>query len=675
MKRWIINRADEKKVSEIINNTDLSPLCAEIMASRGYEDVDELDCFFNGGELADPFEIKDMDKAVEAVNHAVEEFELICVYGDYDCDGVTATVVLYNYLEAMGANVMYYIPEREDGYGLNREAILGFAQQGVKLIVTVDNGISAIDEAELIYELGMKLVVTDHHQPSDKLPRAEAVVDPHRNDCTSEYKNTAGVGVAFKLCAALDNGDYGMVLEQYADLVAIGTVADIVRLDGENRTIVSAGLELIKNTENAGLNALIDKCSVDRENINSTTIGFTIAPRINASGRFGSPIYAVKALLEEGEDSEVLVDTMIDLNNRRKKTENEILENIKEYIASHPEELNNRVLIFCGKGWHHGVIGIVSARILEMYGKPNIILSVDENGEARGSARSIQGFHIHKCFTYCSDLLVKFGGHECAGGLSLAEKDIPQFCERVQKYALLNNTSMPVLSVTADKVLRARDLTVASIESLDILEPFGEGNPRPVFAVLGAKLEKIIPLSQGKHSKLEFTYDNVRFAALMFSVSPDSIFAKVGEYCDLLVNIEINHYNNSKSVSVRIIDYRLSGTKQEPYFSAKSCYESFKLKEQLPQNFINKIVPEREELVGLYKLISSMKTTTFDNLYMRAQNVMNYCKIRLCIDIFSELGLVSCDFVNSTVSVCHVSERKDLAESELLKRLTAMKNN
>ena len=675
MKRWIINRPDDKSVSEILKKTDLPEICADIMASRGITELDDLDAFFNGGELSDPFEIKDMREAVDAITQAVEDFRLICVYGDYDCDGVTATVVLYNYLDCMGANVMYYIPEREAGYGLNKDAITKLHEQGVELIVTVDNGISAVDEAEYIYELGMKLVVTDHHQPPEVLPRAEAVVDPHRHDCPSVYKNISGVGVALKLCAALDDGNYEMVLEQYADLAAIGTVADIVRLDGENRVIVSSGLELMKNTENFGLNYLLDKCSINRESINSTSIAFGIAPRINAAGRFGSPIYAVKALLEEDEDSEINVERMIELNNLRKNTEAEILENIMTYISENPQELNQRVLILCGKGWHHGVIGIVSSKLMELYGKPNIILSLDENGEARGSARSIKGFHIHKCLTYCADLLIRYGGHECAGGLSLREENLPEFCRRVQQYAAQNNPTMPVLTVTADKILKGTDLTVKAVEALDMLEPFGEGNPKPVFAILGAQLTRISALSQGKHSKLEFVYDGTKFAALLFGVKPEDILIRCGEKADMLVNLDINNYNNSKSVSVRIIDYRLTGTKQEPYFAAKACYESFKLGEELPQSFINKIVPDRNELVNLYKFISQFKRISLDNLFMRVGNSLNYCKMRLCIDIFTELMLLDFDCIKSEVSVCDVSVRKDITKSELYIKLQNLINN
>lgn len=674
MKRWILNKYDPNVVSEILKKTDLSSICAEVMASRGVNTLEELADFFNGCEISDPFEITDMQKAVDTIQQAVDENMLICVYGDYDCDGVTATVVLYNYLDSMGANVMYYIPEREAGYGLNMDAVDFLAQRGVQLIVTVDNGISAKDEAEYIYKLGMKLVVTDHHQPPEELPRAEAVVDPHRKDCTSTYKNLAGVGVALKLCAGLDGGEYESVLEQYADLVAIGTVADIVPLDGENRTMVSVGLEYIKNTENMGLNYLIDKCKINRDTLNSTSIAFMIAPRINASGRFGSPITAVKGLLEENEDSEVLIDKMIELNTMRKNAEKDILDEINGYISQHPEILNNRVLVISGKGWHHGVIGIVSARIMEIYGKPNFILSYDESGIARGSARSFKGFHIHKCLTFCEDLLDKFGGHECAGGLSLKKENIEEFNRRVQAYASKENPVMPVATITADKILRGKDLTINSIESLDLLEPFGEGNPRPVFAILGARLVRIISLSQGKHTRLELEYDGAKFSALMFSVCPTDVVAKTGELVDMLVNVEVGSYNNKKQLVVKVIDYRLSKTLQEPYFSAKSCYEALKLGETQPENFIKKIVPSREDLVEIYKIISGYQKISYDNLFMRVQNKFNYAKLRLCIDIFDDVGLVEKNDASQEVCICKVTERKDVTKSAVFHQLQQMIN-
>ncbi len=675
MKRWKISTPDSEAVEVICKRTELSQLCAEIMTSRGVTQIDDLAEFFNSSELSDPFELKDMDKAVEAINNTLEGFGLICVYGDYDCDGVTATVVLYNYLECIGANVMYYIPEREEGYGLNRKAIDEIASMGAELIVTVDNGVSAINEAEYIYEKGMKLVITDHHQLPEVLPRAEAIVDPHRKDCSSRFKDTAGVGVALKLCAALDDGNYDTVMEQYADIAAIGTVADIVPLKGENRIIVSRGIDYIKNTENYGINYLMEQCSLKPEKTDSTAIAFMLAPRINAAGRFGSPIFAVKALLEEGEDAEAEVEKLVSLNNQRKEAENRILEEILSYLQRNPSELLRRVLVIAGKGWHHGVIGIVSARLLEMFGKPNIIISYDDSGQARGSARSVKGFHIHKCLTYCGDLLDKFGGHECAGGMSLPAGNIGAFKKAVLEYAKEACPVMPEITLYADKVLRGRDLTIDAVRSMSVMEPFGEGNPKPVFAVIGARINRIFSLSGGKHTKLEFEYDGTNFPALLFFTEAEKFPYKTGELVDCLVTMDINEYNGRESVSVKISDIRLHGVKQEPFFAAKSCYERFMTGESLPDNFIKKIIPQREELVWLYKIIAGYKNIRTDILFMRTGDKINYCKLRLCVDILCEAGLVEYDPVKDEASILKVNERKDLSDSKLFVRLRNISDN
>ncbi|MBQ9375595.1 MAG: single-stranded-DNA-specific exonuclease RecJ, partial [Ruminococcus sp.] len=425
MKKWKVNKPDQKFVADFMRKCDLSKLVLEIMVSRGYTDFNRIAGFFSEKNLDDPFIIKDMQAAVDTINEAVDAYDLICVYGDYDCDGVTATTILYDYLLNMGANVTYYIPERADGFGMSISAVEKLHDMNVQLIVTVDNGIAAVAEADRIAELGMKLVITDHHQPPEKLPKAKAIVNPHRQDCPSGFKELCGAGVALKLCAALDDGNYDMILEQYADICALGTIADIVSLKGENRTIVQNGLMYLKNTENLGLSYLMEKANVNRDKLDSVSVAFQIAPRINAAGRFGSPLTAVKALLtEDDNEAEQLAETLVTLNSQRKDTENKIMSEIFEYIDNNPQILNQRVLVLTGKGWNTGVIGIVSSRIMDYYGKPNVIISIDENGVGRGSARSIPGFSIFKCFTYAGDFLEQYGGHECAGGLTVIESNI-----------------------------------------------------------------------------------------------------------------------------------------------------------------------------------------------------------------------------------------------------------
>lgn len=673
MKKWKISKCDEAKAAEFAKKCDINRLALEVLTSRGFTDFQQVIDYFDVPDLSDPFLIKDMDKAAAAINEKIDNYELICIYGDYDCDGITATSILYNYLESMGANVMYYIPERSAGYGLNEQAVKELAEKGVSLIVTVDNGISAVEEAKLIKELGMELVVTDHHQPPEVLPDALAVVDPHRADCSSPYKDISGVGVAFKLCAALDDGSYDAVLEQYGDICAIGTVADVVPLDGENRTIVKHGLEYLKNTENSGLSKLFELSSLDREAINAVDVSFRIAPVINASGRFGSPLTAVKALLSEDEgDAESYVSQLIELNSMRKQTENEIISEIIEHINKYPQTLNHAVLVLWGKNWHPGVIGIVSSKILDYYGKPNFIISIDDDGNARGSARSIHGFDVFECLCHCSELFEKFGGHECAGGFSLKEDNIGALCSRIYEYAD-SMEKLPVQEMCADKLLLPQDLTIENVKGLRALEPFGAGNPVPTFAMLGARVLVVAPLSQGKHTKIDFDYGGYKGQALFFSLAPENACFKVGDRIDMLVRLDINTFRGAESVSIKVIDHRLSGVKQERYFAAKQCYEKLMRGETLPPAYVKKMIPTREELIKVYKYINSVKSTSVDHMFMKiGDDSMNYCKMRICMDIFKDKELIDYKPATMKLSACEVKSRVDLEQSPTLVKLKEM---
>ena len=673
MKKWKISKCDEAKAAEFAKKCDINRLALEVLTSRGFTDFQQVIDFFDVPDLSDPFLIKDMDKAAAAINEKIDNYELICIYGDYDCDGITATSILYNYLESMGANVMYYIPERSAGYGLNEQAVKELAEKGVSLIVTVDNGISAVEEAKLIKELGMELVVTDHHQPPEVLPDAVAVVDPHRADCSSPYKDISGVGVAFKLCAALDDGSYDAVLEQYGDICAIGTVADVVPLDGENRTIVKHGLEYLKNTENSGLSKLFELSSLDREAINAVDVSFRIAPVINASGRFGSPLTAVKALLSEDEgDAESYVSQLIELNSMRKQTENEIISEIIEHINKYPQTLNHAVLVLWGKNWHPGVIGIVSSKILDYYGKPNFIISIDDEGNARGSARSIHGFDVFECLCHCSELFEKFGGHECAGGFSLKEDNIGALCSRIYEYAD-SMEKLPVQEMCADKLLLPQDLTIENVKGLRALEPFGAGNPVPTFAMLGARVLVVAPLSQGKHTKIDFDYGGYKGQALFFSLAPENACFKVGDRIDMLVRLDINTFRGAESVSIKVIDHRLSGVKQERYFAAKQCYEKLMRGETLPPAYVKKMIPTRDELIKVYKYINSVKSTSVDHMFMKiGDDSMNYCKMRICMDIFKDKELIDYKPATMKLSACEVKSRVDLEQSPTLVKLKEM---
>ena len=402
MKKWTVGVPDKKTVSALMLGCGVSSLAASALAAKGYSSPESVAERMNTDELSDPFLIKDMQEAADTINSAIENGEKICIYGDYDCDGIMSTVILYSYLMEAGADVTYYIPERSEGYGLNMKAIDKISDGGVTLIVTVDNGISAIPEAEYIYAMGMKLVVTDHHQQGEQLPKAEAVVDPHRHDCFSTFKYMCGAGIALKLVAALDGGDYTMALEQFGDLAAIATVADIVSLTGENRFLVSYGMELINNTDRPALMALKEVCGLSDRSVNTQSIGFGIGPRINAAGRFGSPRAAAELFLCEDYDEAMEAARELDrLNNMRKDTENTIVSEIFSMIDESPDLVRGRVIFLCGKNWHHGVIGIVASRIMEHFGKPCFIASETE-GEIRGSARAFGEFSVFGALSACS---------------------------------------------------------------------------------------------------------------------------------------------------------------------------------------------------------------------------------------------------------------------------------
>ncbi len=670
MKKWIVREKNTDAVEKILSSTDLSRLTAEIMSARGYNSLDDIKAFFNGTELSDPYLLPDMDKAVATINQAIENGETVCIYGDYDCDGVTSTAILYDYFMNMGVETLCYIPERSEGYGLNMRAVDEIRQNGATLIVTVDNGITAVREADYIYELGMKLVVTDHHQPAETLPRAEALVDPYLENCKSEFKDFAGVGVALKLLCALEEGGADFIIEQYADICAIGTIADIVPLTSENRTIVNMGLNQLKYTEREGLVSLIEQSGVNRDNINSSSVAYFLAPRINAAGRFGSALTALDMLVTEGDEAVANATELSRLNDQRKQCEVEIVAEIGTYIAENPDIVHDRVIIISGKGWHHGVIGIVAARLLERYERPVLILSVDDDGFAVGSARSIQGFNIFKCFDSCKEILVKYGGHECAGGLTVKESDIPKLKEMILSYARENYQVMPRFTLTADKLLRGADITEQNINDIRRIEPYGAGNPEPLFALSGAVVLKVVPLKKGEHTKLEVSYDGVQLSCLMFRRKTASVGVNAGEKVDLIGTLSINEYNGRKSFTLTVTDYRLHGIRQDSYFAAYDAYESFRRGEDLPLEILKKGRPSREELVLIYKYAFGLKASfTVTNLSPRLG--INCFKLSVAVDAFCETGLFR-NAENGYIELTSPKTRVDIESSKTLQRLDSL---
>ena len=666
MKKWTVGVPDKKTVSALMLGCGVSSLAASALAAKGYSSPESVAERMNTDELSDPFLIKDMQEAADTINSAIENGEKICIYGDYDCDGIMSTVILYSYLMEAGADVTYYIPERSEGYGLNMKAIDKISDGGVTLIVTVDNGISAIPEAEYIYAMGMKLVVTDHHQQGEQLPKAEAVVDPHRHDCFSTFKYMCGAGIALKLVAALDGGDYTMALEQFGDLAAIATVADIVSLTGENRFLVSYGMELINNTDRPALMALKEVCGLSDKSVNTQSIGFGIGPRINAAGRFGSPRAAAELFLCEDYDEAMEAARELDrLNNMRKDTENTIVSEIFSMIDESPDLVRGRVIFLCGKNWHHGVIGIVASRIMEHFGKPCFIASETE-GEIRGSARAFGEFSVFDALSACSESLEKFGGHPAAGGFTIKEGKADRFRQLLEEYALENHRTMPVMELKADAPLTPQELNVQNIKGLDLLEPFGTDNEKPLYYMENVQILDIFPLSDGAHSKLRIKLGFTQAEALVFRKSPDELIVSKGDVCDIIASLGVNEYRGTVSPAIIVSGIRPHSFQQSRYFAALSAFEAFLRGEELPKSYYSHMYPQREDVVKIYKSIPD-NGICMDTLYIKLNDSnINYCKFCAAAEALRQLGLVTVSCAESKIKRVRVTQKADLGSAPVL---------
>ena len=675
IKQWKLNHISAEKSRILSSEYDLPPLVSDVLVGRGLDTPQAVEDFFSAdSDFFDPFSILDIDRAAERILQALERDEKIAVYGDYDCDGVTATAILYQYFVSIGANAVYYIPERDgEGYGLNAAAVQSLSEQGVGLIVTVDNGISAVAEVNLVKRLGMDIVITDHHQPGDTLPDAAAVVDPHRKDCGSPYRYLCGAGVALKLVAALEDGNMDSAVEYFGDLAAIGTIGDVVPLTGENRKLVKRGLQMLQNTENMGLNALLQLAGLEDKTLTAENVAFGIVPRINAAGRMGSARLAMELLLCESEEEAAdLAQKINDLNKQRQQQEIFIMEDIERLLSEHPEKLKERVLVLAGENWHHGVIGIVSAKISERFSKPNLLISVDGK-EATGSARSFGEFSLFKALTSCSSLLTKYGGHKQAAGFSLPTENIEGFSREINRYAREYFDEMPRYTYVIDRTLTAEEMTVENIEQLELLQPFGAENQSPVFLVKQLKVSAITPLSDNKHIKITFETEHKKsFQGLYFGMSTDRFCFEIGNTVDLVASVGINEYNGRKSVSVKIKDIRPSDFPESQFFSAKTAYEKITQGEPVDSRLKGRILPSRDEIAFLYQLLKKNRGFHQDVelLYIKIMETkLNYCKFRFVLDILNELRLIELSPLGNDITVPEQVQRVDLNNSGILQRL------
>ena len=559
IKKWKVREADEIRAKEISEKFDISMLTSNIIANKNLSD-EEIEVYLNPvrSNLHDPFKLPDMRLAVDRIIKAINENEKIIIYGDYDADGITSTTVLKRFFSDRGIEVDTYIPNRlDEGYGLNKNAIEEIAEKGFNLIITVDCGITAIEEVELGKKLGIDIIITDHHETLDDLPKAIAVVDAKRKDNKYPFKGLAGCGVAFKLtqalCKELDLNENECL--KYLDIVTIGTISDIVPLVDENRVITKLGLKLVAITKNLGLKALLEITKYKK--IDSTTVSFGISPRINACGRMGHQEDALNLFLTNDPiEARKLAKKIEEYNKERQDIEKNIYNEAKEIIEK--DYLDKPSIVIGKEGWHHGVIGIVSSKITEEYYKPSILVCF-ENEEAKGSGRSIPGFDLHEAITKCSTYLTNCGGHSMAIGLSLEKKNFEKFKEEFEKYSEEKLIEDQIPEMEIDEVLTSQDLELNAVNELKMLEPFGEANSEPIVMYKNIKIESIRTLSEGKHLKLSLKDDgNILLDAIGFNMGSLASTYQIGDKIDVAGNIGINSYNNVERVQIVLRDMRFT---------------------------------------------------------------------------------------------------------------------
>ncbi len=667
-KKWIFSKFDKEYAAEIAERYELSPFAAVLLAGKNFESEDELEAFLSDDNafLVDPYELPDMDKAVSRINRAIENFERIMVYGDYDADGVSSTALLYLYLRDRGADVQYYIPERlSEGYGMNLDAVRKIKERDVDLIITVDNGISAVLEAEKIKALGMELVITDHHRPGEVLPDAVAVVDPYREDYDGIFNEWAGVGVAFKLVEALSDGDEE-VINEYADLVSIGTIGDVVPLRSENRVFVKCGMEKINASVRPGIRALREVTGMLSNDMTSSNIAFTIVPRINAAGRMGSADRAIKLLVSEDmEEAKILAEEVNEANILRQQTELKIIAEAEEKIEKSGDMMYDRVLVVDGKDWHSGVIGIVAARLTEKYARPCLVIGVSD-GIGKGSGRSIEGFSLFEALSSVSDTLDHFGGHTLAAGFTVEEDKIEELRVRINEYA--KKVHMPRPQLKIDCRISPKYVNVDLLDEINMLEPFGAGNNQPIFAMMGMKIEKIEGLSQNKHTKLTLSKGDTRIVAMRFGVSPENLDFTVGDTVDVAAIFDKNEYMGTVKVSVIVRDMRFSDLEEEKVIRSEEIYEKFRRKENLSDEEINLIYPDREFVGKVFRILREGVWSKSDEaLSIRSgDNGERLCAVKISVDVLEEMGLVVRDKKTKAVHLTENQSKVDLTKSKIL---------
>ena len=650
------------------------PLVAAVLSARGICSVEQARAFLamENAPVCDGGQMKDMDRAVARVRRALDRGETMAVYGDYDVDGITATCLLTEYLTGLGGRVIPYIPDRlEEGYGLNKEAVAALAEQGVTLIITVDCGITAVDEVNFARELGVDVVITDHHECKSVLPEAAAVVDPHRPDCPYPFKALAGVGVALKLAMTLAGPERAaQVLDRFCDLAAIGTVADVMPMVEENRAIVQRGLRVLERPRRMGLAMLVKEAGMENRPLNSVSIGYALAPRINAAGRMGRASVAVELLLtRDSARASLLAQELCRLNKERQTAELSIFEQCEQLLGSNPQR---GAIVLADPTWHQGVVGIAASRLAEQYGCPTFMICLSGD-MGKGSCRSYGGINLFAVLEGCQDILEAFGGHELAAGFTVRQENILALAQRIRAQVALQADRVHEPELEIDALLEdPAVLDLNGVELLERLEPYGTGNPRPVLALSGMQVMSRSLVGSGRHLKLKLSKGNVTLDAIFFSAAGRA--AELGSRIDVAFYPQINEYRGTRMVQLQLVDLRQTASRAQ---MERELLDKYRRGDALTDGEARALLPERDEFVALWQYLkreTALRPVLEDTLMHIARSTGRRepaLHTLVCLDVMQERGLVMLEHRGDRVRIAlnQTQGKVDLEDSYIMRRL------
>lgn len=680
-KNWTLTPCNPAAAAQL-EQAGISPLSALALSARGFETPEQAAAFLrhDSTRLHDPFAMKGMTQAVARIQAALAAGETICVYGDYDVDGITATCLLTSYLRSQGGQVLPYVPDRiREGYSLNSNTIAALADQGVTLIITVDCGITNLEEVDLARTLGLDVVITDHHECKEQLPAACAIVNPHQPGCSYPFQELAGVGVALKVVLALGGPErQEALLAEYADLAAIGTVADVMQLTGENRTIVTLGLERVSATRRIGLAMLLQESRINEKPITASFISFSLAPRINAAGRMGCPFLAVDLLLTDDPLlAAELARKLCQLNRERQLVEQDIFSQCTALLDRRPA-LRGSAIVLAGENWHQGVVGIVASRLAERYNVPAFMICLD-GAQGKGSCRSSGGFPLFSALEQCSDLLEGFGGHAQAAGFTILAQNIPAFrrkmCQLADAWAPDKDSAGELV---LDAVLPdAHLLTLENVAALEELEPFGAGNPRPTFLLEGATLLSYSCVGGGRHTRMQVDCNGMVLDAIFFSMTPRLASLRSGMQLDLACFPQVNQFRGIRSVQLLITDVRRA---LSPAMLDLRIYQRFRAGELLTNQELRRLLPQRQDFVAIWRYLAHYgdgdaialpPLALSENITQTFGLPHGCCRTLICLDVMQERGLIDLRAEPEVLRITlrQVEHKVNLDDSAILQRL------